>query len=123
MSRHVVSIGAVFLVLAGLIPKLAAVISAMPSAVLGGAAIVMFAMVAAAGVPAARAANRPRTRWVRATASASVTSTDRGGSVSDRLIARVDPKMAPRKGEKVHLKIKVGAEHCFSAKTGERLLG
>lgn len=50
MSRHVVSIGAGFLVLAGLFPKLAAVISAMPSAVLGGAAIVMFAMVAAAGI-------------------------------------------------------------------------
>ncbi|AYY15364.1 purine permease [Actinobacteria bacterium YIM 96077] len=50
MSRHVVSIGAGLLILAGLFPKLAAVIAAMPSAVLGGAAIVMFAMVAAAGV-------------------------------------------------------------------------
>lgn len=50
MSRHVVSIGAVFLVLAGMIPKLAAVIQAMPPAVLGGAAILMFAMVAAAGI-------------------------------------------------------------------------
>lgn len=50
MSRHVVSIGAGFLVLAGLFPKLAAVISAMPSSVLGGAAVMMFAMVAAAGV-------------------------------------------------------------------------
>lgn len=50
MSRHVVSIGAGFLILAGLVPKLAAVISAMPSAVLGGAAIIMFAMVAAAGI-------------------------------------------------------------------------
>ena len=50
MSRHVVSIGAGFLILAGLVPKVAAVIAAMPSAVLGGAAVVMFAMVAAAGV-------------------------------------------------------------------------
>lgn len=50
MSRHVVSIGAGILILAGLVPKLAAVIAAMPSAVLGGAAIVMFAMVAAAGI-------------------------------------------------------------------------
>ncbi|GGI08979.1 uracil-xanthine permease family protein [Egicoccus halophilus] len=50
MSRHVVSIGAVFLVLAGLFPKIAAVIAVMPPAVLGGAAIVMFAMVGAAGV-------------------------------------------------------------------------
>ena len=50
MSRHVVSVGAGFLILAGLVPKLAAVIAAMPDAVLGGAAIVMFAMVAAAGI-------------------------------------------------------------------------
>lgn len=50
MSRHVVSVGAGFLILAGFVPKLAAVISAMPSAVLGGAAVVMFAMVAAAGI-------------------------------------------------------------------------
>jgi uracil-xanthine permease len=50
MSRHVVTIGAIFLVLAGLIPKLGAVISAMPQAVLGGASIVMFGMIAAAGI-------------------------------------------------------------------------
>ena len=50
MSRHVVTIGAIFLVLAGLIPKLGAVVSAMPQAVLGGASIVMFGMIAAAGV-------------------------------------------------------------------------
>jgi xanthine permease len=50
MSRHVVSVGAGFLILAGFIPKIAAVISAMPNAVLGGAAVVMFAMVAAAGI-------------------------------------------------------------------------
>ena len=50
MSRHVVTIGAIFLVAAGLIPKLGAIISAMPQAVLGGASIVMFGMIAAAGV-------------------------------------------------------------------------
>jgi xanthine permease len=50
MSRHVVSIGAGFLILAGLFPKAAAVIAVMPSAVLGGAAVVMFGMVGAAGV-------------------------------------------------------------------------
>lgn len=50
MSRHVVSIGAVFLILCGLVPKLAAVISAMPQPVLGGAAIVMFGMIVAAGM-------------------------------------------------------------------------
>lgn len=50
ISRHVVTIGAIFLILAGLIPKLGAVVSAMPQAVLGGASIVMFGMIAAAGV-------------------------------------------------------------------------
>ncbi len=50
ISRHVVTIGAIFLVLAGLVPKLGAVVSAMPQAVLGGASIVMFGMIAAAGV-------------------------------------------------------------------------
>jgi NCS2 family nucleobase:cation symporter-2 len=50
MSRHVVTIGALFLIMAGLAPKLGAVVSAMPQAVLGGASIVMFGMIAAAGV-------------------------------------------------------------------------
>ena len=50
MSRHVVTIGAIFLILCGLIPKLAAVISAMPQPVLGGAAVVMFGMIVAAGM-------------------------------------------------------------------------
>lgn len=50
MSRHVVSVGAGFLILLGLVPKLAAVIAVMPSAVLGGAAVVMFGMLLGAGV-------------------------------------------------------------------------
>ncbi|MGB3210746.1 MAG: nucleobase:cation symporter-2 family protein [Desulforhopalus sp.] len=50
MSRHVVSFGAIFLVIAGLIPKVGAVISAMPISVLGGGVIVMFGMVVSAGV-------------------------------------------------------------------------
>lgn len=50
MSRHVVTFGAVFLVCAGLIPKVGAVIAAMPIAVLGGGVIVMFGMVVSAGV-------------------------------------------------------------------------
>jgi len=50
MSRHVVSIGAIFLILAGLIPKLAALVAALPSSVLGGAAVVMFGMIASAGM-------------------------------------------------------------------------
>lgn len=36
MSRHVVTVGAIFLILAGLVPKLAAVVAALPEPVLGG---------------------------------------------------------------------------------------
>ncbi|WP_136809503.1 uracil-xanthine permease family protein [Desulfosediminicola flagellatus] len=50
MSRHVVTFGALFLVCAGLIPKVGALIAAMPISVLGGGVIVMFGMVVSAGV-------------------------------------------------------------------------
>lgn len=50
MSRHVVTIGGVFLVACGLVPKLGSVVASMPIAVLGGGAIIMFGMVAAAGM-------------------------------------------------------------------------
>ena len=50
MSRHVVTCGAIFLIIAGLIPKVGAIISTVPIQVLGGGVIVMFGMVAAAGI-------------------------------------------------------------------------
>ncbi len=50
MSRSVVTIGALFLILCGLIPKIGAIVSSMPISVLGGGVIVMFGMVASAGV-------------------------------------------------------------------------
>jgi len=50
MSRHVVTIGAIFLIICGLIPKFGAIVSTVPINVLGGGVIVMFGMVAAAGV-------------------------------------------------------------------------
>lgn len=50
MSRHVVTIGAIFLIVAGLVPKVGAIISTVPIEVLGGGVIVMFGMVVAAGV-------------------------------------------------------------------------
>ncbi len=50
MSRHVVTIGAIFLIVCGLIPKVGASISTVPIEVLGGGVIVMFGMVCAAGV-------------------------------------------------------------------------
>ncbi|MEE9455253.1 MAG: nucleobase:cation symporter-2 family protein [Paracoccaceae bacterium] len=50
MSRHVVTISAIILVICGFSPKIAAVFSSMPLPVLGGGVIVMFGMVAAAGL-------------------------------------------------------------------------
>ncbi len=50
MSRHVVTIGAIFLILCGLVPKVGGVIRTIPIEVLGGGVIVMFGMVVAAGM-------------------------------------------------------------------------
>ncbi|WP_316014921.1 nucleobase:cation symporter-2 family protein [Roseobacter sp. HKCCA0434] len=50
MSRHVVTIGALFLILCGLVPKVGGIIRTVPIEVLGGGVIVMFGMVVAAGV-------------------------------------------------------------------------
>ena len=50
MSRFVVTIGALFLVVAGFVPKLAMVIAVMPAPVIGGAAVMMFGMVLSAGI-------------------------------------------------------------------------
>ncbi|SNS22536.1 uracil-xanthine permease family protein [Tropicimonas sediminicola] len=50
MSRHVVTIGALFLILCGLVPKVGGVIRTVPIEVLGGGVIVMFGMVVAAGI-------------------------------------------------------------------------
>ncbi len=50
MSRFVVTVGALFLLAFALVPKLGAVVSAMPDPVLGGAAVIMFALVASTGI-------------------------------------------------------------------------
>ncbi|CUH39392.1 Xanthine permease XanP [Jannaschia seosinensis] len=50
MSRHVVTIGALFLIVCGLVPKVGGVIRTVPIEVLGGGVIVMFGMVVAAGI-------------------------------------------------------------------------
>ncbi|MAC78772.1 MAG: uracil permease [Rhodobacteraceae bacterium] len=50
MSRHVVTIGGIFLIVCGLVPKVGAVVQTVPIEVLGGGVVVMFGMVAAAGV-------------------------------------------------------------------------
>ena len=50
MSRFVVATGAVFLLIAGLFPKLGALIVTIPQSVLGGATIVMFSQIALTGI-------------------------------------------------------------------------
>ncbi len=50
MSRHVVTIGAIFLIVCGLIPKIGGVIRTIPIEVLGGGVIVMFGMVVSSGL-------------------------------------------------------------------------
>jgi len=50
MSRYIVAIGAIFLVVCGLAPKIGAIITTIPIEVLGGGVIVMFGMVASAAV-------------------------------------------------------------------------
>ncbi|MFL4469116.1 uracil-xanthine permease family protein [Tateyamaria armeniaca] len=64
MSRHVVTIGALFLILCGLLPKVGAVIASMPLPVLGGGVIVMFGMVAAAGLNVLSEVNMNRRNMV-----------------------------------------------------------
>ena len=50
VNRFAISMGAGILVLAGLFPKIGAVINVMPQPVLGGAAIVMFANIVISGI-------------------------------------------------------------------------
>ncbi|MFE5810936.1 nucleobase:cation symporter-2 family protein [Streptomyces sp. NPDC056491] len=49
-SRFVVVAAGVFMIILGMLPKAAAIVAAVPHGVLGGAATVMFAMVALAGI-------------------------------------------------------------------------
>jgi len=50
ISRHVGTIAGVLLIILGLFPKLGGVIAAMPESVIGGAAIIMFGLITAAGI-------------------------------------------------------------------------
>lgn len=50
VNRHVVATGAAFLIIAGIFPKFGALISLMPASVLGGASVMMFAMIAVSGI-------------------------------------------------------------------------
>lgn len=50
VNRFVIMTGAIFLILCGFIPKLSALFSVMPQSVLGGAAVIMFAMILVSGI-------------------------------------------------------------------------
>ena len=50
VNRSALACGGVFLVLCGLFPKLAAVVSIMPQSVLGGAAVIMFSSIVMSGI-------------------------------------------------------------------------
>jgi len=50
VNRFALSCGAIFLILCGLFPKLAAIISIMPQSVLGGAAVIMFSSIVMSGI-------------------------------------------------------------------------
>ena len=72
MSRSVVTLGALFLVACGLIPKVGAVVAAMPISVLGGGVIVMFGMVVSAGINMLSGVNWNRRKMIILAMSLSV---------------------------------------------------
>lgn len=50
VNKFAIMTGAIFLILAGFIPKLSALFSVMPQSVLGGAAVIMFSMIFVSGL-------------------------------------------------------------------------
>ena len=50
VNRYAISMGAIFLIICGLCPKIGALVSIMPQAVLGGAAVIMFASIMVSGI-------------------------------------------------------------------------
>jgi len=50
VSRHVGTVAGAILIILGLFPKLGGVIAAMPESIIGGAAIIMFGLITAAGI-------------------------------------------------------------------------
>jgi NCS2 family nucleobase:cation symporter-2 len=49
-SRYVVAVGAVILVVSGLVPKFGAIFAMIPNSVLGGAMVIVFSMIAVSGM-------------------------------------------------------------------------
>jgi xanthine permease len=93
-SRFVcVGAAAILLVLA-LFPKLSAVVAAMPSSVLGGAALVLFGMVAAAGIRSLAAAGLDKSRDDMLVVAMSL-GVGLIPTFSERFFAAAPPALAP----------------------------
>lgn len=50
MSRFIVAVGAIFLIIAGLIPKFGAIMATLPQSVIGGASIIIFSQITLTGI-------------------------------------------------------------------------
>lgn len=50
VNRYAFTMGAIFLIIAGFCPKLAAIVNVMPQSVLGGAAVMMFSSIVVSGI-------------------------------------------------------------------------
>lgn len=50
VNRFAIATGAIFLIIAGIFPKVGAIVAIMPQSVLGGAALMMFAMIVISGI-------------------------------------------------------------------------
>ena len=50
VNRYAFTMGAIFLIIAGFCPKLAAIVNVMPQSVLGGAAVMMFSSIVVSGM-------------------------------------------------------------------------
>jgi uracil-xanthine permease len=50
VNLYAISMGAIFLILCGLFPKVASIVNIMPQSVLGGAAVMMFASIVVSGI-------------------------------------------------------------------------
>ena len=62
-SRYVTTAGGVIMIVLGLLPKMGAIVEAIPQFVLGGAGLVMFGMVAATGIRILAAVDYKNTRF------------------------------------------------------------
>lgn len=93
-SRFVCAGAAVILLILALFPKLSAVVAAVPPSVLGGAALVLFGMVAASGIRSLAAAGLDHSREDLLVVAISL-GVGLIPTFSDRFFASAPPALAP----------------------------